>query len=189
MALRKFKCYRNIIRAYTRKSKFKKKSYVKTVPPMKIVRFDMGDPTRTFDYSLNLITKEPIQVRSNAIESARQVANRQLELKLGKTNYYFKVVPYPHHILRENKMLVGAGADRMQTGMQKAFGKPIGVAAQLRRGKRIFIVQVNKEGLEVAKLALKRAKTRLPSTWAVELVENKINILKEQKQSSLSSQP
>lgn len=171
--LRKFRCYRNIVRAYTRKSKFKKKSYIKTIPPSRIVRFDMGDPSKSFNYSVNLLANEDTQVRSNAIESARQVVNRQLENKVGKTDYYFKIYPYPHHILRENKLLVGAGADRMQTGMQQAFGKPIGVAAQLRRGAKIFTIKVNKEGLDTAKLALTRARSRLPSRWKIEITEIK----------------
>ena len=89
--LRKFKCYRHITRAWTRKSKFKRKSYVKAVPVSKVIRYDMGDSKKTFKYSMDLICNEPMQVRHNALESARQVGNRRLELNLGRSGYYFKL--------------------------------------------------------------------------------------------------
>lgn len=171
--LRKFKCYRNVVRAYTRKSKYKPKAYVKAVPPSRVVRFHMGELKKKFEYCVELKSKERVQVRDNALESARQLSNRRLETKLGKEEYYFQVLVYPHHALRENKMLVGAGADRMQTGMQQAFGKVIGVAAQLRKGQGIFKIYVNKEGLEVAKKALKGANQRLPMRCSVDIREVK----------------
>ena len=168
--LRKFKCYRNVVRAYTRKSKYKTKSYVKSFPNSKLVRFHMGDIHKDFKYKVDLVTREKVQVRDNALESARQVSNRQLEKDLGK-EYYFKIMVYPHHALRENKMLVGAGADRMQTGMQQAFGKVIGIAAQLRKKQAVFTILVNKSGLESAKLALKKANHRLPFRSSIEITE------------------
>jgi hypothetical protein len=43
MALRKAAAYsKKRVRAYTRKSNVKKKSYIKTIPPQKIVKFKMG---------------------------------------------------------------------------------------------------------------------------------------------------
>ena len=167
--LRKFICYRNVVRAYTRKSKYKTKGYVKAMPNSKLVRFHMGDIHKQFEYRVDLITKEPINVRDNAIESARQVSNRKLEKELGK-NYYFRVMIYPHHALRENRMLVGAGADRMQTGMQQAFGKVIGIAARLRKKNTVvFSIYVDKTGIETAKTALKKANHRLPMQCGIEV--------------------
>lgn len=170
--LRKFSCYQRIKRAYTRKSKFKKKGYIKAPPQVKIVRYDMGDSTKTYQYEVDLISRDNIQIRQNAIESARMVVNRLLHKKLG-TNYYLKIRLYPHHVLRENKMLVGAGADRMQSGMQKAFGKAIGVAAQVKKGKILFAAKINKEGIEIAKEALKKAGPRLPGRCSIEVKEIK----------------
>ena len=46
--LRKGKCYTHITRPYTRRSKVKAKAYIKTVPPSKVVRFDMGDSKKDF---------------------------------------------------------------------------------------------------------------------------------------------
>src|SRR3989344_5900746 len=160
--LRKFKCYRNVTRAYTRKSKYKPKAYIKAIPNSRLVRYHMGDVHKKFSHKVDLVSRERVQVRDNALESARQVSNRRLENALGMSGYYFRILIYPHHALMENKMLVGAGADRMQTGMQQAFGKVIGIAAQLRKDQSVFSVYVNQDGIEAAKDALKHANHRLP---------------------------
>lgn len=160
--LRKFKCYRTVKRAYTRKSKYKRKSYIRGVPLSKVVRYTMGAPNKEYQYEVSLASTMPVQVRHNALESARLTSNRRLEEKAGKTDYFFKIRTYPHHVLRENKMIVGAGADRMQTGMKKAFGKVVGIAAQLKKGQKLFSVYVNKDKIDVAKLAMEAATKRLP---------------------------
>src|SRR3989338_8850158 len=100
--LRKGKCYTNLTRSYTRKSKFKKKGFIKAVPTNKIVRYEMGDGKKTFPCKVALISRGDIQLRHNAIESARLVVNRSIQERLGN-NYYLQVNIYPHHILRENK--------------------------------------------------------------------------------------
>jgi len=179
--LRKGVSYRRIERPYTRKSKFKHRSYVKAVPNSKVVRFDMGDIKKTYNFRVDLIAKDALQIRHNAIESARQIINRHLNIKLGN-NYFFKVRMYPHHVLRENKMLTGAGADRMQTGMQLAFGRPVGIAAQVLPGKQIFSVKVmTRADVESAKYALRKARSRLPGHYGlgVELLQPEI-IVKEE---------
>ncbi|MBU2639472.1 MAG: 50S ribosomal protein L16 [Nanoarchaeota archaeon] len=170
--LRKFVCYRRVKRAYTRKSKYKTKSYVKSVPVSKVVRYTMGNPKKQYEFEVSLVSKDLVQVRHNAIESARIVSNRKLEAIIGKMDYFFRVRTYPHQILRENKMIVGAGADRMQTGMQRAFGRVVGIAAQLKKGQKIFSVYVNKKDLETAKLAMRTATRRLPFQGTVEVKPN-----------------
>ncbi|MBS3117371.1 50S ribosomal protein L16 [Candidatus Woesearchaeota archaeon] len=168
--LRKGKCYRNIERAYTRKSKYKKKGYIRAVPNHKIVKFDLGNLTKDFEGVASLYTKDRLQIRHNALESARVVINRQLHKNLGASGYHLKLRVYPHHILRENKMLTGAGADRMQSGMQHSFGKAISTAAQLKEGQKIFSVYVDKKDINVAKEALKRAVARLPCKCGIEAI-------------------
>ena len=101
-------------------------------------------------------------LRHNAIESARLTCNRYLEKNLGKGNYHFKIRIYPHHVIKENPLATGAGADRMSTGMKKAFGKPIGVAAQVKKNQILFSVGVDKQHKEVAKHSLKRISYKLP---------------------------
>ena len=169
--LRKGRCYSKPVKAYTRKSKVKSKSYIKTTPQNKIVRYDMGNLKEQFNHTIKLISNQDIQIRHNALESARLVIFRRLQ-KLGINNFFFKLKIYPHHILRENKMLSGARADRLQTGMSHAFGKPVGLAAKVKRGRIIFSVDVNKENLKPATEAMKLAIPRLPCKCSVEVKKN-----------------
>jgi large subunit ribosomal protein L10e len=170
--LRKFSGYKNIERPYTRKSKYRAKSYVRASPNHKIVRFDMGNAKKKFTYQLLLKVKDAIQIRHNAIEAARQTSNRHLDKKAGKSEYHLKIRKYPHHILRENPLASGAGADRMSTGMKKSFGKPIGVAAQFKRNDTIMSVSVEKNNIMNAKEALIRAKNKFPCSCSIEVTEN-----------------
>ena len=162
-SLRKFVAYRTLDRPYTRKSKFKKKGYIKAVPNHKIVRFDLGNKTKQdWQYAIKLVSKDTVNVRHNALEATRQLLNRHLQAKLGPANYYLKVNLYPHQALRENKLLTGAGADRMQTGMKHAFGKVIGCAAVVKRGRAMFTVHVDANGKDKVEKILRRAAPRLP---------------------------
>jgi len=170
--LRRAVAYRRIERPYTRKSKYREKTFIRAVPTNKVVRFDMGDPKKSYDYTLNLISKDAIQIRHNALESARMTSNRTLENELGKTGFYFKIKVYPHHVLRENPIAAGAGADRFSTGMQKAFGKPTGLAAQIKKGQTIFAISVNKGSVKLAKEALRKAKNKFPCGCAIEVNKN-----------------
>ncbi len=167
MALRKAIAYRFHEKPYTRKSRKRRKNYIRTIPGNKIVKFHMGNIKRKFSIRLSLICNEKIQMRDNSIEAARITINRHLEDRLGRNNFYFSVRVYPHHILRENKMLTGAGADRMQSGMKKSFGKPMGRAAQMNIGDEIFEVGVNNSGLALAKDAFRKVKAKLPCTTSV----------------------
>lgn len=171
--IRKFAAYRRVERPYTRISKFKKKSYIKANPRVNIVRFAMGNTKKKFPYQLELVSKQDLQIRHNAIESARMSCNRLLESKLGKMGYHFKVRVYPFHILRENPLAAGAGADRFSTGMKHSFGKAIGNAARVKKGQVIVSVGVNKQNLKVARTALKRAQNKLPGSCSIQLKEAK----------------
>src|SRR3989344_1682852 len=166
--LRKGRCYSKPTGAYTRRSKVKSKSYIKAVPQNKIVRYDMGNLRGTFDHSVNLISGQNVQIRHNALESARLVIFRRLQA-LGNNNFYFKLKAYPHQILRENKMLSGARADRLQTGMSHAFGKPMGLAAHVKKGNVILTINCNKENLKAATEAIRLAIPRLPAKCLVEI--------------------
>ena len=71
---------------------------------------------------------------------------------------------YPHVILRENKMIATAGADRLQEGMRRAFGKPIGLAARVEHNQPILEAYIYKEDQVAATQALKTASSKLPTT-------------------------
>jgi len=169
--LRKFSAYKRIERPYTRVSKFKKKSFIKANPNINIVRFEMGDPKKKFEYKFQLISKEALQIRHNAIESARQSSNRLLEHRLGTASYYYKIRIYPHHVLRENPLASGAGADRFSTGMQHSFGKPIGKAAQVKKGQVLLDLFVDKAHLNTAKEALLRVAHKLPCSCIIQMTK------------------
>src|SRR3989344_7419000 len=132
--IRKGCAYRRLERPYTKKSKYKILNFVRMTPAKIVVRYNMGDVEGKFEYTLNLRTKDSLQIRQNAIESARQTSNRMLEKNLGKGDYFYRIRIYPHHHLRENKMATGAGADRMSTGMQLSFGKVVSIAARVKKG-------------------------------------------------------
>ena len=167
MGLRKAYSYsKKRVVPFTRVSKKKGKSYVKTVPQQKIVKFSMGSEILhnegKLPHELRFISKEKVQIRHNALESCRQFINKKLDEELSG-QYLFRVVPFPHHIQRENKMLVGAGSDRMQTGMQLSFGKPSGKAAIVQTNSTVFFVAVpNEKAVRFARNTLKRIKSKIP---------------------------
>ncbi len=174
--LRKFVAYRRLERPYTRISKFKKKSFIRADPAKVIVRYDMGSNKKKYDYEISLVSKVDLQIRSNALESARQTCNRLLEKTLGPMGYYFKLGVYPHHILRENKIAAGAGADRFSTGMSHSFGIPIGTAAQVSKGQVIATLQIEKQHLDLGIQAMNKMKYKLPTICSIISKEiNKIN--------------
>ena len=160
--LRKFVSYRRIERPYTRTSKFRKKAYIRGLPHCKVVRFDMGNVKREYECTLHLIAKQSVQIRHEAIESARLTSHRLLDRKIGKQNFHLRIRIYPHHVLRENPLASGAGADRFSTGMAHAFGKVIGIAAQVKKGQELMTLRVNKENLKLGRTALKRASYKFP---------------------------
>jgi large subunit ribosomal protein L10e len=170
--LRKFAAYRKVERPYTRISKYRAKSFVRARPHCRIVRYDMGDLSKTFDTVVVLKSKSDLQIRDAAIEAARQTSNRLLQKRIGKNGWLMKIRLYPHHILRENPLASGAGADRMSTGMARAFGKPIGVAAQVRKGQVMLQVETTKNFTDVAKESLRRAATKMPCSCLIESYDN-----------------
>jgi len=141
--------------AYTRRE------FVRGFPQPKITKFTMGDTKAEFEYEAKLLSLESAQIRHNALEAARVATNRQLMEKL-VNNYRLDVLPFPHTILRENKMIFGAHADRLSDGMRRSFGKPIGTAARVRPNQTIISVHVNADAVELAKKSLKRGSAKLP---------------------------
>ena len=67
-----------------------------------------------------------------------------------------RVRAHPYHVTRINKMLSCAGADRLQTGMRHAFGKPNGLVARVRIGQPLISIRTKDDKKEVAIEALRR---------------------------------
>jgi len=131
-------------RPYTRKSKVKSRAYIKTIPPQKITKFNMGNQKvyeeGRYKYYIKLISKEKVMLRDNAIEACRQSVHRELEESMPGA-YYFQIKKYPHHIIRENRVYSGGSkGERVNTGMQMSFGAAIGRAAFVEVGETIFVI-------------------------------------------------
>jgi large subunit ribosomal protein L10e len=169
--LRKFVGYRGLERPYTRTSKFNKKNYIRGgFPNIKIVKYEMGNVHGEFDKTVVLCSDRNLNIRHNALEAARMTSNKHLEKALGRKGYYLRIRTYPFHVMRENPLASGAGADRMSTGMKKSFGKIIGAAARIKDGQIIMEVRVPKANVKVAKQALKRASAKFPCSGKVKEV-------------------
>ncbi len=163
--LRPGKCYRKIERPYTRQSTRKPRmGYVKGVPKSKIAQFEMGI-RKDYDKTLFLVPEQALQIRNNSLEAARIAVVKYIEKNCKE--FFVKLRIYPFHVIRENPLATGAGADRFQQGMRQSFGKPIGTAAQVRIGQKIFEVRVAKENVKIAKIALKRAMQKLPLKYKI----------------------
>ena len=143
--------------------------YIHGSPALRISKFTMGDTKSSYDYKVSLVVQAPIQIRHNALEAARISANKVLFDVLGETGYVVRLRPFPHIILRENRMIATAGADRLQEGMRRAFGKPTGRAARVRAGQPILDLYVNEAHVELAKRALKVSSSKLAAVCRVEV--------------------
>jgi len=160
---------------FTRVSKRRQKSFIKVVPPQKIVKFEMGKISPFMQgklpHVITVVMTEKIQIRHNAFEACRQFLNKKMDRQTAG-QYMFKVVPFPHHIQREHKMLTGAGADRMSSGMQLSFGKSIGKAALLKSGDRLFVFAVSeKRHIPFIRKILKQVKSKLPGSFRADYEE------------------
>ena len=97
---------------------YTRKKYIKGKPQIKIAKFE-GGQRGDYDFSVQLLINEKMQLTHMAIESTRLTANKKLEKTTGETGYFSKLRIYPHVLLRENKMIAAAGADRLQEGMRR----------------------------------------------------------------------
>ena len=152
------------------KGQFYSKRFAPGTPNPKVARFTTGKSRTDYDYTFRLISEGKVQIRHNALEAARVAASKKVTL-VGEENFLLRVVAYPHLVLRENKMIATAGADRLQEGMRKAFGKPIGLAARVDIGDVVLELSIKAENLEKGKEAMKAASTKLPMKTKVELLK------------------
>merc|ERR1712066_328601 len=110
----------------------------------------------------NLVSNEYKNVSSEALEAARICANKYMIKMAGKDAFHIRMRVHPFHIVRINKMLSCAGADRLQTGMRGAFGKPQGGVARVSIGQTLLSIRCKDQHEAVATEALRRAKFKFP---------------------------
>jgi len=165
--------YRGIQMPFTRKSRVKSKAYIKTVPPSAIVKFAMGNNKKWnqngFQYKAEIVSEVDCQIRDVALEASRQQLLRVLTEQLGN-DFFMGVSVYPHHMLREHKQAAVAQADRMSQGMSLSFGKTVGRAAQVHKGKAIFTFGLNNEAAIVkVRNIYNKTKQKLPIVTRFEI--------------------
>jgi len=170
MPMRPGRCYSHVTsQPYTRKE------YIHGAPQPKISKFTAGTPAIRSNYEVRvqLISLERGQMRSNALEAARLMASKYLSVTAGDPNYFMVVKTYPHQVIRENKMMAFAGADRLQDGMRLSFGTPIGTAAVVEPGSIIIEVYGKASDLDKIKEALRRASTKIPLRTRIVIKETR----------------
>ncbi|CAG9321175.1 unnamed protein product [Blepharisma stoltei] len=160
MGRRPARCYR-----YLSNKPYPKSRYCRGVPDPRIRIYDNGfkkADCEFFPKCIHLVSDENENLSSEALEAARITANKYLLKKTGKEGFHLRIRCHPWHVLRINKMLSCAGADRLQMGMRGAFGKPTGKVARVRIGDVIMSVRVKDRDVENANEALNRARYKFP---------------------------
>jgi len=145
--------------------------------------YDLGRKRASVDefpFCCHLVSDEYEQLSSEALEAARICANKYITKTSGKDSFHLRVRVHPFHVLRINKMLSCAGADRwvlivsllvntlipfpsrLQTGMRGAWGKPYGTVARVNIGQIILSVRCKDANSAVVMEALRRARYKFP---------------------------
>jgi large subunit ribosomal protein L10e len=154
---------------------FQKSRYLRGVPEAKIRIFDVGAktaPVDEFSHVVHMFCDEEEQLSSEALEAARISANKYLTNKAGKTAFHMRVRAHPFHVVRGNKMLSCAGADRLSQGMRHAYGKPMGLVARVHIGQILVSIRCKEVHLVHAVEALRRAKFKFPGRQKIVISKN-----------------
>ena len=130
MGRRPAKCYR-----YCKNKPYPKSRFNRGVPDPKIRIYDLGRKkvrsififkniseiclninfqagVDEFPLSVHLVSDELEQLSSEALEAGRICCNKYLVKNCGKDSFHIRIRVHPFHVLRINKMLSCAGADR-----------------------------------------------------------------------------
>merc|ERR1711939_928233 len=170
MGRRPSKCYR-----YQKNKPYIKSRYCRGVPDPKIRIYDLGRKKASVDdfpFAAHLCSDELEQVGSEALEACRIACNKYMSKNTGKDQFHIRIRVHPFHVIRINKMLSCAGADRLQTGMRGAFGKPLGTVARVNIGQPIISVRAKDQHKAQVVGALRRAKFKFPGRQKI-YVSNK----------------
>jgi len=160
MGRRPARCYR-----YCKNKPYPKSRFCRGVPDPKIRIFDLGKKkarVEEFPLCIHLVSDEYEQLSSEALEAGRICCNKYMVKSAGKDQFHIRMRLHPFHVVRINKMLSCAGADRLQTGMRGAFGKPLGTVARVQIGQPIMSVRTLDKHKASTIEALRRAKFKFP---------------------------
>lgn len=156
MGRRPARCYR-----YQKNKPYIKSRYCRGVPESKIRIYDVGNKGASVDLFpcvVHLVCDEKQQISSEALEACRVAVNKYLTKNIGKDAYHIRVRAHPFHVLRANKMLSCAGADRLSSGMRHSYGKPIGVTARVSIGQILVSVRCKDNHEKFVVEAIRRGK-------------------------------
>jgi len=170
MGRRPFKCYR-----WIKNKPYIKSRYCRGVPDPKIRIYDLGRKKASVDefpLAVHMISLERENLSSESLEAARICANKYISKMAGKDGFHLRVRVHPYHVLRINKMLSCAGADRLQTGMRGAFGKPYGLVARVDIGQIVLSIRTKDANAAHAVEALRRATAKFPGKQKVLVSRN-----------------
>jgi large subunit ribosomal protein L10e len=160
MGRRPARCYR-----YIKNKPYPKSRFCRGVPDPKIRIYDLGRKRATVDEfptCVHMISNEREHLSSEALEAARICANKYMVKNCGKDGFHMRIRKHPYHVVRINKMLSCAGADRLQTGMRGAFGKPQGLVARVGLNDILISIRVRDQHEAHALEAFRRAKFKFP---------------------------
>ena len=156
MGRRPAKCYR-----YQKNKPYPKSRFNRGVPDPKLRFYDGGRKKSYWDRfpnTIHLVSKEKEQISSESLEAGRIAANKYMVTRAGKEGFHIRIRVHPWHVVRINKMLSCAGADRLQTGMRHAYGKALCKCARVDIGTILISIRTNPEHVATAQEALRRAK-------------------------------
>uniref|UniRef100_A0AC35TUI9 Ribosomal_L16 domain-containing protein n=1 Tax=Rhabditophanes sp. KR3021 TaxID=114890 RepID=A0AC35TUI9_9BILA len=160
MGRRPARCYR-----YIKNKPYPKSRFCRGVPDPKIRIFDLGKKRAQVDefpHCVHMISNEREHLSSEALEAARICANKHMVKTCGKDAFHMRVRKHPYHVVRINKMLSCAGADRLQTGMRGAYGKPQGLVARVGIDDVLFSMRIKEGNVNQAIEAFRKAKFKFP---------------------------
>ncbi|EJW02665.1 ribosomal protein L10.e [Edhazardia aedis USNM 41457] len=182
MGRRPGRCYR-----YCKNKPYIKSRYCRGVPDSKLAIYDLGKKKaniQDFSCCVHLLSMEIEQISAEALEAGRVAANKYMVKNAGKENFHMKIRVHPYHVLRINKMLSCAGADRLQSGMRGSYGKAYGRATRVKIGQILFSIRTKEQYQGVAQEALRRAKNKFPGKQIVRASDKFgfTNFLKEEFQ-------
>jgi len=165
MGRRPSRCYR-----YQKNKPYPKSRFNRGVPDPKIRMYDGGKKKANWDQfpaCVHMVSYEKEQITSEALEAARIAANKYMQLTAGKEGFHIRIRVHPWHVVRINKMLSCAGADRLQTGMRHAFGKALCKSARVNIGSILISIRTRQSNVKHAEEALRRAKFKFPGRQKV----------------------
>lgn len=103
---------------YCKNKPYPKSRFCRGVPDAKIRIYDLGRKkalVEEFPLCVHLVSDEYEQLSSEALEAGRICANKYLVKFCGKDQFHIRMRLHPFHVIRINKMLSCAGADRWDT--------------------------------------------------------------------------